>query len=396
MELNSRNIKKIIFIIFCGAIIFAVTQNALMFFRLISKVIGVFSPIILALCVAFVLNILLTALETKVFKFMDKSPKKVVHKIKRPLCLVLTYLIALGIVSLLILVIIPDIVDTVTYLAQKLPSFVKQFRGFITDILLKFNFKDINLPDLDVNWSAVSKNIISMVSGSSGKIVDGAVNITSSVFSGVFDTVFSFVISVYILSQKEKIGNFSKRVLEAFLPQRVTGIIYHVCAQTNSSFSKFTGGQLTEALILGTLCFIGMSIFGFPNALIISVIICVTALVPIVGATIGTIIGFLLIVITSPIKALLFVAFLLVLQQIEGNLIYPKVVGKAVGLPGVIVVSAVLVGGNIGGVLGALIAVPTCAVIYTLLREVVDYMHAKKQAEVQPQINEKETETETE
>ena len=377
MELNSRNIKRIIFIIFCGAIIFAITQNATMFVRLISKVIGIFSPIILALCVAFVLNILLTAFETKVFKFMDKSRKKIVHKAKRPLCLALTYLIAFGIVLLLILVIIPDIVDTVTYLANKLPAFVTQFKGWITDLLIKFNFKDISLPELDINWSALSKNIISLVSGSSGKIVDGAVNITSSVFSGVFDAVFSLVISVYILSQKEKIGSFVKRVLEAFLPKKVTDIIYHICSQTNESFSKFTGGQLTEALILGTLCFIGMSIFGFPNALIISVIICVTALVPIVGATVGMVIGFLLIVITSPIKALLFVIFLLVLQQIEGNLIYPKVVGKAVGLPGVIVVSAVLVGGNLGGVLGALIAVPTCAVIYTLLREVVDYKHSQ-------------------
>lgn len=384
MELNSRNIKKIIFIIFCGAVIFAVTQNATTVLRLISKVIGVFSPIITALCIAFVLNILLTALETKLFGFMDKSRKKIVKKAKRPLCLVLTYLIALGIVSLLILVIIPDIVETVTYLANKLPSFVTQFKGFISDLLLKFNFKDIKLPDLDINWSDVSKNIIALVSGSSGRIVDGAVNITSSVFSGVFDAVFSIVISVYILSQKEKIGNFAKRVVEAFFPKRVTGIIYHVCTQTNYSFSKFTGGQLLEALILGTLCFIGMSIFAFPNALIISVIITVTALVPIVGATIGMVIGFLLIVITSPVKALLFVVFLLVLQQIEGNLIYPKVVGKAVGLPGVIVVSAVLVGGNLGGVLGALIAVPTCAVIYTLLSEVVDYMRAKKTENAEP------------
>ena len=132
-----------------------------------------------------------------------------------------------------------------------------------------------------------------------------------------------------------------------------------------------------EALILGCLCFIGMSIFGFPNALIISVLIAVTALVPIVGATVGVIVGFLLIVITSPIKAILFVVFFLVLQQIEGNLIYPRVVGKAVGLPGVLVVSAVMVGGNIGGVVGTLIAVPTVAVLYALLREMIEFSSKK-------------------
>lgn len=378
MELNSKNIKKIILIIFCGALIFSALQNFSAVLLVISKIFGIFSPIIAALCIAFVLNVLLTALETKVFKFMDNSRKKFVLKLKRPLCLTLTYVIALGIISLLILVIIPDIIDTITYLANRLPVFVADFRNWIISLLERLNLEEIDIPKIDIDWSAISKTLVNWLSGSSSKIFGGAVNITTSVFSGVFDTVFSFVISVYVLSQKERIGRFVKRVIVAFIPQKGTEIIYHVSERTYSSFSKFIGGQLTESLILGTLCFIGMTIFGFPNALIISVLICVTSLVPIVGATIGVITGFLLIVITSPLKALLFVVFFIVLQQIEGNLIYPRVVGKAVGLPSVIVVSAVLVGGNIGGVLGTLIAVPTAAVIYTLLRESVEYMHRKK------------------
>ncbi len=381
MELNSKNIKKILLIIFFGALIFTAFQNLGLVVMGIGKVLNVFSPVIAALSIAFVLNILLTALETKVFKFWDKAKKPFLLKLKRPVCLVLTYLLALGLVSLVILVIIPDIVETITYLAEKMPAFVVEAKNWAEGILNKFNIEQTNLPDIKINWKSAANTIISWISGSSDKIVDSAVNITTSVFAGVFDTIFSLVISIYVLAQKEKIGGFVKRVLNAFLKPKTTGFIYHISSKTNELFSRFIGGQLAEALILGTLCFIGMAIFRMPNALIISVLISVTALVPIVGATVGAIAGFMLIVITDPIKAVFFVIFLLILQQLEGNLIYPKVVGKAVGLPGVLVVSAVMVGGNIGGILGTLLAVPTIAVLYALLREMIEFSTKDKASE---------------
>lgn len=378
MELNSKNIKKILLIIFFGTLIFAGFQNLSLVFEGVKKVIGVFSPVIAALCIAFVLNIPLTAFETKVFKFWDKSKNKFVLKLKRPVCLLLTYILALGIVSLLILVIIPDIALTITHLAEKMPGFMLDAKNWLDDLLNRFNIEQTNIPDITINWKSAANTIVTWLSGSSGKLVDSAVNITTSVFAGIFDTVFSIVISIYILASKEKIGRFIKSALSAFLDNKTNSFISHVAEKTNESFSRFIGGQLLESVILGTLCFIGMVIFGFPNALIISVLVCVTALVPIVGTTVGAVIGFLLIVITNPIKAIFFIIFFIVLQQIEGNFIYPKVVGKAVGLPGVLVVSAVLVGGNIGGVLGALIGVPTVAVIYTLLKEMIDFLNSKK------------------
>lgn len=377
MELNSKSIKKIIFIIFCGAIIFTAFQNIGGLLSFLGDIYSVFSPVIAAFCIAFVLNVLLNAFENKVFKFMDKSNKKIIAKLKRPLCLVLTYLLAFGIITVLILVIIPDLVDTLIYLAEKMPSF---FTNLIKDtkaLLISFNINPESIPE--INWVSVGNTLKDWLLNYSSKFFGDAVNITTSVFSGVFDTIFSIVISVYILAQKEKIGRFVNRTINAFLPKKATGLIYHIANCTNELFSRFIGGQLTECLILGTLCFIGMTIFGFPNALIISVFIAVTALVPIIGATIGVIIGFCLIVITSPVKAILFVVFFLILQQLEGNLIYPKVVGKAVGLPGVIVVSAVLVGGNIGGIMGTLIAVPVSAVLFTLLKEAVAYRQKRKE-----------------
>lgn len=373
MELNSKNIKRILLVIFLGALIFTAFQNLGLVWSGFEKVISVFSPVIVALCIAFVLNVLLTALETKIFKFWDKAKKKFILKLKRPVCLILTYLIAFGIVSLLILVIIPDIIDTITYLAEKMPAFANSARDWIENLFVRFNLDAQNIPEIKIDWTSAAKTVTNWLSGSSDKIVDSAVNITTSVFSGVFDAIFSLVISVYILAQKERIGAFVKRTCTALLPNKTNGFIYHVASKTHESFSRFIGGQLLEAVILGVLCFIGMTILGIPNSLIISVLISVTALVPIVGATIGVVVGFLLIVITDPIKAVIFVVFFLILQQLEGNLIYPRVVGKAVGLPGVIVVSAVMVGGNIGGVMGSLIAVPTAAVLFSLLKELVAF-----------------------
>lgn len=373
MELNSKNIKKILLVIFFGALIFTALQNLELVVSGVGKVINVFSPIIAALCIAFVLNILLSALENKVFGFWDKAKKPFILKLKRPICLILTYLLALGLVFLVIVVIIPDIIETITYLAEKMPAFVLEVKNWTDNLLERFNIEQTLLPEIKINWKSAANSIISWISGSSDKIVGSAFNITTSVFSGMFDAIFSLVISIYVLAQKEKIGKFVKRVFNSFIKPKTTGFIYHISSKTNELFSRFIGGQLVEALILGVLCFIGMTIFRFPNALIISVLITITALVPIVGPAVGAIIGFLLIVITDPLKAFLFVVFLLVLQQLEGNLIYPRVVGKAVGLPGVLVVSSVLIGGNIGGVLGALVAVPTVAVLYTLLREMIEF-----------------------
>lgn len=343
----------------------------------LGKLVGYITPIIIALCIAFVLNVFLTGFETKVFAFMKKSKHKFINKLQRPLCLVLTYALAIGLLALIVLVIIPDISETIAYIVDKLPAFIIESREWLVKALGELNIPTNDIPEIDVN--SFMKTITDWLPENSDNLVGGAISITGSVFSVLSDILFGIIVSAYILAQKEKIGAFMKRVINSFFPEKCAKVIHHVCAQTFFSFTRFIGGQLTEAIILGVLCYIGMLIFGFPNAAIISIIICVTALVPVVGALVGAFIGAFLILITDPIKAILFIVFLVTLQQLEGNLIYPKVVGKAVGLPGVIVISAVLVGGNIGSVLGALIAVPLSAVIYTLLKELMDYIADKKQ-----------------
>ena len=372
MELNSKTVKKILLIILFGSVCFTAVQNYDRLFSFVRHILGIFSPVITALCIAFVLNVLLTALETKVFGFMDNSKKSFVKAAKRPLCLALTYLLAFGLIVLLIAFIIPDIADTFIYLAERLPSFMTEARVWIEEILEKFNLSQNLIPNIKIDWTAAANGIKEYVLSYSETIFGSAVNLTTSFASGVYNLVFSVMISAYILACKERIGRFTVRFIDAFAPKKAAKAVYHISSTTYEYFSKFIGGQLTESVILGTLFYIGMTIFRFPNAAVISIFICVTSLVPIVGATVGVIVGFLLILITSPIKAVLFILFFVVIQQIEGSLIYPRVVGKSVGLPGVIVVCAVLVGGNIGGILGALTSVPVSAVLYALVKEAIE------------------------
>jgi predicted PurR-regulated permease PerM len=372
MELNNKNFKKILLLVFLSAGIVCAVFNLSAVVGFLSKAMSYVTPVVSALCIAFVLNVLLNGLENKVFGFMSKSKHKFVNKMRRPLCLVLTYLLAFGTIALLVLVIIPDIVDTILYLVKNLPDFLTKSHDWLVGVAKNFGIAEESVPNFNFDFEAITKALQEFLTDYSNRIVDGAVNITSSVISGLYNAIFSIVISIYILAQKERISQFVKATIDAFIPRKTALSIYHISLHAYESFARFIGGQLLEAIILGLLCYIGMLIFRFPNAPIISVLIAVTALVPVVGAFAGVSVGFLLILITNPIKALLFVAFVLVLQQIEGNFIYPKVVGKAVGLPAVIVISAVLVGGNVGGILGALLGVPISALAYTLLKEAID------------------------
>lgn len=368
MSCKKKDTKKIILIVFCAALFFALFQNFGGVLSLFKRVLSVFSPVIFALCVAFVLNVLMVPIETKLLKFMDKSPKKIVKKLKRALGLVLTYLSAFAILAVIVWVIIPQLVSTIVGIAEKMPSFVNDAKSWIEGELNKSHI-NYSLPEITINWNNAAKNIVGVLQNSISTIFAGAINATTSIIGGVLDVVFGFVLSVYILAQKEKIGRFTKNVINLIIGDKYTKQTVYIAAKASNYFSKFISGQLVEALILGTLCFIGMLIFRFPNALVISAIVTITALVPIVGATVGVLSGGFIILVTNPIKALFFVVFMLILQQIEGNLIYPKVVGKVVGLPSVIVLSAVLVGGNIGGILGALIGLPVAATLYALIKE---------------------------
>lgn len=372
MDLNKKNVRKILLIISFTILLFLVAQNLGTVATAIKTITRYFSPVIIGLCFAFVLNILLSALENHVFAFMRKSKKKFIRKLCRPVSLIICLLITLGVIVIMIVGIIPELVELFTSLSVSIPRLAKDAMEWVENMLAQFNIAVDTLPNYTIDWEKFFDTIIDFLTNSSSNLVGGAVNATASIVTGVLNVVFSVVIAVYVMAKKESIGRFTSNAIKAMIPEKYANEIFRISSITYSAFSNFISGQFTEALILGTLCFIGMLILRIPNAAIISITIGITSIVPIVGAFAGVFLGTLLLLIETPFKALIFLIFIFILQQIESSLIYPRVMGKSVGLPGLIVFCAVLVGGNIGGVAGALVAVPIAAVLYTLSKEFIN------------------------
>ena len=381
MELSKKNIKKILLIITFAVVLFTASQNLSTVLSFLSGVLSILAPVIVGLSLAFMLNILMSVLERRVFAFMKKSKKKHVRNLLRPASLIATLLLTLGFFVLLLFIIIPQLKDTVMLLVTKLPDYYEILVKWIDALVIRFGL-DINTeflhnPKFDVN------NIYSMAQNfftveSTNNILNTTVGVTSSLISGISNIVLGFILAIYVLAEKERIGKFTNRFFAAALPQKVNSKLKEICSVASNSFASFITGQFTDAVLLGSMCFIGMLIFRFPSAAVVSIIIGITALVPIIGPIVGEIIGCLIIFMESPVKALFFIIFILILQMIDNNLIYPRIMGKSVGLPGVLVFIAVIIGGNIGGILGVLLGVPSASAIYAL---VINWLKNKKMRE---------------
>ena len=266
-------------------------------------------------------------------------------------------------------------------LVEKIPVYYTDLINWIESLIVRFgldvNTEILHNPKFDINnIYAMAQNFFTIES--TGDILNTTLGVTSSLISGVSNLVLGLIIAVYILAEKENIGKFTSRFFSAALPENIFLKAKEICSVASNSFASFITGQFTDAFLLGSMCFIGMLIFRFPNAAVVSIIIGITALVPIIGPIVGEVIGCLIIFMESPIKALFFIIFVLILQMIDNNLIYPRIMGKSVGLPGVLVFIAVVIGGNIGGILGVLLGVPTASAIYAL---VIDWLKNKKQRE---------------
>ena len=381
MELSKKNIKKILGIITFAIILLAVSQNLTAVMGFLSGILGILAPVIVGLVLAFMLNILMSVLERRVFSFMKKSKKRIVRNLFKPISLVSTLLLTFGFFVLLLFIIIPQLKDTIMLLVEKIPVYYTDLINWIESLVVRFGL-DVDTeifhnPKFDINnIYAMAQNFFTIESTSD--ILNTTLGVTSSLVSGVSNLVLGLIIAIYILAEKENIGKFTSRFFSAALPENVYSKAKEILSVASNSFASFITGQFTDALLLGSMCFIGMLIFRFPNAAVVSIIIGITALVPIIGPIVGEVIGCLIIFMESPIKALFFIVFVLILQMIDNNLIYPRIMGKSVGLPGVLVFIAVVIGGNIGGILGVLLGVPTASAIYALI---INWLKNKKQRE---------------
>ena len=369
--LSRENIKKILWIALAIILMLVFFQKFGTVLVVLKKAWNIVFPFVLGACIAFVVNVPMNQVENR---FLGKKP----FKGKRILAWFITMLAILAVIAAALGVIIPRIVDTAYVIAKDVQDF-----GSLSDlqswIIAKFPQTESLIANVDVSYQNLVSKAMAWVQKSGTQLLNSGVGVVSTVASGVVKALIGFAFSVYVLFQKEKLAVQGKKVLYALFPEKANKKILDVCSLSYTTFSNFIRGQVLEACILGALFLITMPLFRMPYALLCAVLIAITALIPIFGAFLGGGLSALLILVESPQKAIGFLVLFIVLQQIEGKLIYPHVVGGKVGLPSIWVLFAITVGEQLMGVAGMLIFVPLCSVLYALFREFVYNRLAKKQ-----------------
>lgn len=376
MKLDKEGMRKIKELIVFTIIILIALWNYELLFSWIKFAFGIIFPFLLGGGIAFVLNVPMKFFEDKLFKNRRMREKKITKRIARPVSLVLTIAAVIGVIVLVMFVVVPELTQTVISLGRTIRMFVPEAQRFLEDLFTDNAEVQAWLDGLNLNVDTLMDSAVALFQSGAGNVFNSTMSAIGSIVSGVTTFVIAFVFALYVLLQKEKLNVQMRKVMYAFLPEARVEWCLEICSLTGKSFSSFLTGQCVEALILGTMFFIVMSILNMPYALLVGVLIAFTALIPIFGAFIGCIVGAFLILMVNPLQALIFVIVFLVLQQIEGNLIYPKVVGSSVGLPSIWVLAAVTIGGNLMGIVGMLIFIPIVSVVYTLFRASV-YKHLK-------------------
>ena len=339
---------------------------------LLGKLLSAASPLIAGAAVSYILNILMMAYERH---FFPNSKKPSVAKLRRPLCMVGALLTLIAIVVLVVWLIAPQLGSCFRLVAEQLP-------GFMNKLLDKVK-----------TWGIVPEDTMTMLEGIDwkswvGKIVSGLGDVVTvlasavtSVFSAIVSGLLALIFAIYLLAGKEKLAVQMRALMHRYLKENWCKKIDHFLEVADDCFHKYIVGQCTEAVVLGLLCVLGMTLLRLPYAAMIGALIAVTALIPIAGAWIGAGVGAFLILMVDPVQALVFLIFILILQQLENNLIYPKVVGSSIGLPGIWVLAAITVGGGVLGVVGMIVGVPLTAVLYRLLRADVHKYDPKPEEE---------------
>ena len=358
--------KNIVFIITYIAILIFALVNFEKILSILGYIINILSPFLFGIILAFVLNVLVNFIEKKIFGKI--KPSKTWEKVKRPVSITLSLIFVILIIVFIMNLLIPQLKNSVSLFTESLPEYKEDVIG----VLNKFDVTDSTINKVSEYLDNFSKVITDYIKGNSKDVITVTTEVATSIVEIISKAIIAIVFAIYMIAQKETLRRQFDKLMNAYLKPKNIDKINTVAVTANKTFSNFVTGQCLEALIFGSLCFIGMLIFGFPYAPTISVLIGFTALIPIFGAFIGTALGAFLILMVSPIKAILFVVFIIILQQIEGNFIYPKVVGKSVGLSGMWVLLSVTVGASVGGILGLLIATPLCSLLYSFLTQIVN------------------------
>lgn len=378
MGFDKVKLKQVsLMILYVAALILLLIYSDALFTGL-KLAVSIFLPFLIGGAIAFILNIPMSSIEKKLFR---KWNGKIADKLKRPISLILAIIFVIAIVALVIVAIVPQLRTTFTTLGTKITPFLENVLVCLESLTTDYPELAAQIEELEkieFNWDAILGSVGNFLKNGVGNVLGSTFTVASSIIGGVANVFIAFVFAIYILSQKEKLQNQASRILDAYAPQKLNSSVREVCHRLQVNFTNFICGQCLEAVILGCLFIIFMTIFGMPYAIMIGTLIAFTALIPIVGAFIGCGVGAFMILIDNPIQALWFVILFLIIQQLEGNLIYPRVVGNSVGLPSIWVLMSVSVGGSLFGVVGMLVFIPLMSTVYSLLRDDVNRRNAKK------------------
>ena len=359
----SRGFVIAVFSLIIGYMLLRETDRVRMIWNFLK---GIFSPFILGALLAFILNVPMRFFENKLSKLKNEKVRRITA-----ICLMLLSIAV--VIAAVLLLLVPQIEDTVKNLINQLPDFflgvTKRVNQFMEEHPQIRDLLGLEQGHVGDEWKAVVETVMNALETSISSILGGAVDLVGSLATGIINAVFSIIFAFYCLARKETLARQGRKLLYSLLKEKYADEVVRILRMTNSTFSNFITGQSLEAVILGLLFVPAMAIFRMPYIPLICVVIAITALVPLVGAFAGCILGAFFILVNDPMQAVVFVIMFLVIQQFEGNVIYPKVVGESIGLPGMWVLLAVAVGGGLMGVMGMLLMVPFASVIYTLLRE---------------------------
>ena len=374
MQLDKENMKKIRWLIAFAVLLYLGVQNLDIIINTAQVLLGFLFPFIVGFGIAFILNVPMKFIEHHLFGKALKQEKKAAKKLARPVSLVLASLVVI-----VMLVVVPELAATFVNVGKKIEENIPAFQKWIDN--MSGNNPEIVkwTQSLDIEPGKMIDSVLTVLKSGVNNIVSSTVSITMGLLSTAMNVSIGFVFACYILLQKEKLQQQIKKAMYAMFPEKPVRYMEHVWKLANRIFSSFITGQCIEAVILGSMFFVSMTILRFPYAMLVGVLITFTALIPVFGGIIGCWVAFFLILMVSPVKAVLFLGLFLILQQIEGNLIYPHVVGGSVGLPSIWVLVAVTLGGSLMGIAGMLIFIPLISVIYTLFREWVYGRLEKKQ-----------------
>ena len=383
MNWDKKDIINICKIVAFGIILYWLLQNLAGFGNAFKNLCGILSPFIVGAAIAFVVNIPMTLLETRKIRLVKVNGKKLrrikfedtlqeerkVSKWKRLVSILISLIIIILIIVGVVFLVIPELINVIGNIINYLPELVNNLAHLTKKTIEDYPSIETTLTNLQINFESFSREMITELTALGKGVVTSSFGVISSSIRFVIDLVVSIIFAVYILMGKERIVSYLKKITYAFCRKDVADWIWKVSRLSKVAFYNFITGQFTECIILGSLCAIGMLILRLPYSATVGIIVGVTAVIPIVGAIVGALIGFVLLLSISAKSAFIFVVFFVILQQIENNLIYPKVVGSSVGVPGILVLVAVTIGGALGGAIGMIVSLPITSVLYTLLNE---------------------------